>query len=269
MNPTSRLEVLVSSSPNRVRNDQVANFKSVVVTRFDSSPRRCRFALRIGLLVGLTGSVFADALLPPALFLELTSKEFQKRETAEAAILAWSKTKPEPAKDELFTLSQSAEDPEARVRCLAVLRRLVFEEYKREGEGWIGISLMDDNVLVPGDDKLRSVIRVLAAMPASAAANAGIQPNDLIVGLADEVWHDVKASVSFMKKIRSLKPNDQVNLKILRAATLMDVTVTLSRRPVEADLQWFQGQAVDFQAVEQAAMENHFRLWLNDKKARK
>jgi predicted metalloprotease with PDZ domain len=223
----------------------------------------------MGILAGFCGFVFADPPLPADLFLGLTSHEYQKREAAEAAILAWSRIKPESAKEELFKLSQSAEDPEARVRCLAVLKALVFEEYAREGEGYIGISLMDDTSPVPGDEKLRSVIRVLATMPDTAAANAGIQPNDLIVGLEKEVWHDVKASELFMKRIRSLKPNQKVNLKILRAAALTDVTVTLSRRPVMADLNWFQGQAVDFQAAERTAMENYFRRWLSDRKSRK
>jgi predicted metalloprotease with PDZ domain len=224
--------------------------------------------LRSGLFACFCGSALADPSLPPDLVSGLASPEYQKREASEAAIFTWSKIKPEFAKEELFKLSQSAEDPEARVRCLAVLKALVFDDYAREGEGYIGISLMDDTSLVPGDEKLRSVIRVLGTMPDTAAANAGIQQNDLIVGLEKEVWHDVKASEWFMKQIRSLKPHQKVNLKILRAGNLVDVTVILSRRPVMADLNWFQGQAVDFQAAERTAMENYFRRWLSNRKAR-
>jgi predicted metalloprotease with PDZ domain len=227
------------------------------------------FWLRLGFLALLGSRVLFGSPLPPELFAALSSQEFQVREAAEAKLLAWCKTNREPAMAELLKQSHLAGDPEVRVRCLAILRALVFEDYAREGEGYIGISMRDDASLVPGDDKLRSVIRVMATMPDTAASNAGIQPNDLIIGLANEVWHDVKASELFMKQIRSMKPGEKVKLKILRTDAIIDFTVTLGRRPVMADLQWFQGDSVDLQAAERAAKEAYFRRWLNDKKAQK
>lgn len=225
--------------------------------------------LRLGFLVVLGARAVLGGPLPTDLFLALSSQDFQEREAAEAKLLAWCKLKPEPAKAELFRQHQSAEDPEARARCLTILRTLVFEDYAREGEGYIGISMRDDTSQVPGDAKLRSVIRVMATLPDTAASNAGIQPNDLIVALADQVWYDVKASDLFTKQIRSMKPDQKVKLKILRADVIMDFTVTLGRRPVMADLQWFQGESVDLQAAERAAKEAYFRRWLNDRKAQK
>jgi len=227
------------------------------------------FWLGLVFLTLVGGRALLGAPLPPELFAALSSQEFQEREAAEAKLLAWCKTKPESAKEELFKQYHLAEDPEAQVRCLAILRALVFEDYAREGEGYIGISMRDDTSLVPGDDRLRSVIRIMVTMPDTAAANAGIQPNDLIVGLADEVWYDVKASELFMKQIRSMKPDKKVKLKVLRADAILDFTVTLGRRPVMADLHWFQGESVDLQAAERAAKEAYFRRWLNDKKAQK
>ena len=227
------------------------------------------FWMKLGLFVVINGQLTQAAPLPPEIFAALTSQEFQEREAAETKLLEWSKTNREPAMEELLKQSLSAEDPEARVRCLAILRTLVFEDYAREGEGYIGISMRDDTSLVPGDDRLRSVIRVMATMPDTAAANAGIQPNDLIVGLADEVRHDVKASELFMKQIRAMKPDQKVKLKVLRADAIIEVTVTLGRRPVMADVPWFQGESVDLQAAERSAKEAYFRRWLNDKKAQK
>lgn len=223
----------------------------------------------LGAIALFSAMALHAAPLPADLFAALSSQEFQEREAAEAKLLAWCKLKPEPAKAELFRQHQSAEDPEARARCLTILRTLVFEDYAREGEGYIGISMRDDTSQVPGDAKLRSVIRVMATLPDTAASNAGIQPNDLIVALADQVWYDVKASDLFTKQIRSMKPDQKVKLKILRADVIMDFTVTLGRRPVNADLQWFQGESVDLQAAERAAKEAYFRRWLNDRKAQK
>ena len=175
------------------------------------------FWTKLGAVALFSAMALHAAPLPADLFAALSSQEFQEREAAEAKLLAWCKLKPEPAKAELFRQHQSAEDPEARARCLTILRTLVFEDYAREGEGYIGISMRDDTSQVPGDAKLRSVIRVMATLPDTAASNAGIQPNDLIVALADQVWYDVKASDLFTKQIRSMKPDQKVKLKILRA----------------------------------------------------
>jgi predicted metalloprotease with PDZ domain len=227
------------------------------------------FWLGLAVLIFMGSQAAFCAPLPGDLFNSLCSPEFQKREAAEAKLLEWCRMKPEAAKEELFKQYHSAEDPEARIRCLSILRALVFDDYSREGEGYIGINMGDDTSLVPGDGKPRSVIRVIAAMPDTAAANAGIQPNDLIVGLDDEVWHDVKASEPFMKRIRSMKPNQKVQLKILRGNTILDVAVILGRRPVAADLQSFQGESIDLLAAERAAKEAYFRRWLSEKKRKK
>lgn len=216
-----------------------------------------------------------SAPLPSELLSLLSSQEFQQREAAEAKLLEWCKTKPGLAKNELFRQSQSAVDPETRARCLEVLRSLVFEDYAKEGEGYIGINLEDDKSPVPGDEKLRSVIRVKLTMPDTAAAKVGIQVNDLIVSLDEQRWYDVKASEHFMKKIRSMKPKEQVKLKILRGDKLMDFSVTLGRRPVIADMQmqWPQGNSADRQAAEmaaeRAAKEAYFKRWLSEKRMQK
>lgn len=237
--------------------------------------RYLKQVLRNGTLVStwivllIIGQACAAVTLPTDLLTALTSQDFRERETAEAKLLEWCKTQTGAVKEELLRQSQIAEDPEARVRCLAILRTLVFEDYAREGEGYIGISLRDETLLIPGDKKLRSVIRVITTMPDTAAAKAGIQQNDFIVALADEIWYDVKASEQFMRQIRSMKPNQKVKLKILRADAILDFEVALGRRPANADLHWFQGGSFDLQAAERSAKEAYFRRWLNDRKSEK
>lgn len=205
------------------------------------------------------------APLPPEIFAQLSAQEFRRREVAEADLLAWSRTKPEAAKDELLKQSRFAADPESRVRCLNVLKTLVFDDYAKEGEGYIGITMRDDKLLVPGDRKMRSVIRVMATMPNTGAAMAGILPNEIIVGLGGKVWYDVAATEQFMNRIRSMKPEMKVELKILRAGKIVDVTVVLGRRPVVADQPQFGGGLADIQAAERASKEEYFRRWLENR----
>jgi len=204
--------------------------------------------------------------LPSKALGDLGSEEFREREIAQVELLAWSRKQPEAAMTELFKLSQEAEDPEVRQRCLTVLRDLVIDEYSREGEGFIGIALKDEISNVPGDLKPRRVIRVTEVRLDTPARQAGILMNDLIVGLNGQVWHDEDASLPFREKIRAMKPNTKVDLKVLREGELVDCKVTLARRPVLADRPFFNGQNFDPEASERAAKDAYFRRWLSQRK---
>jgi hypothetical protein len=78
------------------------------------------------------------------------SEDFRTRESAQANC-SNGRGNPGIAMDRLFGQSQTADDPEARERCLAVLRELVGDEYQKEGEGYIGIRMQEETGKVPGD----------------------------------------------------------------------------------------------------------------------
>ncbi len=100
--------------------------------------------------------------LPAGLLAKLQSEEFRQREQGQGALLEWARQQPARAvTDELLRLSASADDPEVRDRCLRVLRDLVHDEYLLEGEGYMGIRMLDELANVPGDPRPRSVIRVI------------------------------------------------------------------------------------------------------------
>lgn len=170
--------------------------------------------------------------------------------------------------DALFRVSRSHEDPEVRERCIAVLRELVSDEYLKEGEGFLGIRMQDEKALVPGEQKPRSVIRVIQVVEDSAAQKAGVKLNDLITGLDGKAWQDEAALMPLMNHIRQLKPGNQVLLKILRDGEMMDLPVKLGRRPLLADNPFLDQRQVDVEAVERAAKEAYFRRWLERRKAR-
>jgi predicted metalloprotease with PDZ domain len=199
---------------------------------------------------------------------DFKSEDFRTRETAQASLLEWSRKNPGIAMDRLFGLSQKADDPEVRERCLSVLRELIGDEYLKEGEGYIGIRMQDETGAIPGDPKPRSLIRILQVVPDSPAHAAGLKFNDLIAGLEDRVWRDGAASQPFMQIVKEFKPATRVTLRIVRDGKLMDVPVKLGRRPLYADNPFLDESQVDLEAAEKAAKEAYFRRWMDARRAR-
>jgi serine protease Do len=144
-----------------------------------------------------------------------------------------------------------------------------MDEYSKEGEGFIGIAMKDEISDVPNDPKARKVIRVTEVRQNTPARRAGILMNDLIVGFDGEVWYDKDALLPFREKIRAMKPNTKIVLKIIRDGKVLDCNVTLARRPLLADMPFFNGQNFDPDADERAAKEAYFRRWLSQKKLQK
>jgi hypothetical protein len=199
---------------------------------------------------------------------DFKSEDFRTRESAQASLLDWSRKNPAVALERLFVLSQSADDPEVRERCLAVLREMIGDEYLKEGEGYIGIRMQDETATIPGDPKPRSAIRILQVVQDSPGHLAGLKVNDLITGLEDRIWRDGAASEFFMQTVREFKPASHITLSILRDGKTMDVKVKLARRPLFADNPFLDESQVDLEAAEKAAKEAYFRRWMDARKAR-
>lgn len=206
---------------------------------------------------------------PPAVIARLSAEDFRKRETAQEELLAWARQHPAGAMDELFRLSRVAPEPETRERCLAVLRELVNDEFSRDGEGFIGISMRDELATVPGDPKPRGAIRVVQVLRDSAAARAGLRLNDLIVGLDELVWREEAPSQPFSDKIRGMKPETRISLKILRDGDLVALEMKLGRRPLLPESPFLDQRQMDLKAAEKAAKDAYFRRWLEHRKSRK
>jgi hypothetical protein len=222
-----------------------------------------------GLLSALCAEFCFAVKLPAGPLADLKSEEFGKREAAQEELLAWARLQPEAVMDELFQQSRVADDPEVRGRCLAVLRKLVDDEYSKDGEGFIGIEMRDEELVLPGNAKSRGVIRVTRVVRDSAAAKAGLQLNDLILGFDDHVWDEKLISLPFREQIRQLKPNSKIKLNLMRKGKLLSLPVTLGRRPPMVDNLPFGERVEDPAAVEQAAKDNYFRHWLERRKAGK
>lgn len=192
----------------------------------------------------------------------LGSLQFKEREAAQVDLLYWGRSQPNSAMTELLAQSREASDPEVRKRCWDTLRELVMDQYMREGEGYLGIGLQTEMVDVPGEVKPRAAIRVLRIQPDTPATKAGMQENDLIVSVNGEMWPDPV----FREKIRTMKPETDLNLSIVREGKVMPLKVTLGRRPLIADAPFFNGQPFDPGPAERSAKEAYFRRWLSLRK---
>jgi hypothetical protein len=221
-------------------------------------------------VLAISVSFAGEIRIPSDQIEDLGSAEFRVRERAEAELLAWGRKNPEAAMSECLRLSQNAVDPEVRERCLGVLRNLVTDEYMKEGEGYIGIALApkDDVVTIPGDAKARNAVRVIEVRADTPGERSGILLNDLIVELDGEGWLGGEATPLFRERIKKMKPTSVANLTVLREGELIDLRVTLSRRPVMADM-FFNGQNSNLDATERAAKEAYFQRWLSQRKAAK
>ena len=237
--------------------------------------------------LAVSATVSRAAELPAGMLANLRSEEFRKRESAQAELLAWSRNQPESSMDELLRHSREDGDPEVRQRCLDVLKELVNDEYLEiGGEGFLGVQMgngillgvqgvqgmQEESVMIPGDPVRRKVVKVTLVLPDSAAKKAGLQADDQIVQMGDLFWHEGDpgdASTILRERIRRLKPNTRISLKILRDGKLMDIEVKLGRRPPNADMMLFGGQQFDAEAAERAAKDAYFRRWLEGRSPRK
>lgn len=208
------------------------------------------------------------AEIPAGQLALLESENFRTREQAQQSILEWARETPQAAIESLYCQVVDSDEPEVRERCLAVLRELIGDEYSRDGEGFIGIRMQDEQAQVPGDATPRAVVRVSLVMPKSPAEKAGLKNNDLIVAVEDKIWRVLPVIMPFSDEIKKHKPGSRILLTILRDGKLIEVPVILARRPLEADNP-FLGRLLDIEAAEEAAREAFFQRWLKDRRAHK
>lgn len=219
------------------------------------------------LVVGIAPLAGQGLELPAEIVKGLAADRYRAREDAESELLAWARQRAEKATSLLLSEAQGHSEPEVRERCLAVLKELVNDEYLRDGKGYIGILMRNEAMLVPGDERLRRVIRIIQVVPESAAEKAGLVVGDIIAGTSEMKWYDGEASEQFGAAIQALKPRTKVVLEVLRDGKPVDVEVVLGRRPPAADAAFMNGDPEAAMEAAEQAREAFFRDWLKRRKA--
>jgi len=224
------------------------------------------------LLVGVSAcsqGAPAEASPPADALKRLAAEDFKERKTGQDTLLAWGRKNPKEGMEWLYRHAATEADPEIRKRCLGVLRELVMDIYRKDGEGYIGIMMQAVAAVVPGDAGNRFGVRITFVMPGGPAAKAGLPVGDVIVGVGDRIWRDADAVQDLQKWIRARKPGSKITLKALRGNAVVDVEVTLDRRPQEVERMLPFGDMPDVGKLQREAEDAYFQDWLEKRKARK
>jgi putative serine protease PepD len=91
---------------------------------------------------------------------------------------------------------------------------------------YLGVTLRDAQVTVDGASRLAAVIGTVS--PNTAAAKAGLQPQDAVIAFDGQ---PLNGAESLVARIRDVQPGTTVKLTVVRAGKALDVNVTLSVRP--------------------------------------
>jgi hypothetical protein len=236
------------------------------------SPRQLPLICR-GVLFGLCCITAAKAFEEPpeAVLSRLGVEDFKERMSAQGALVEWARAQPLEAKDWLFSRSVNDPSPEVRRRFTAVLRELVIDDFKKDGEGYAGIMMMALQIQMPGDPGVRMGLNVSLVIPDSAAAKAGLVVGDVITEAGDQMWHDATAVELFTQWVRGHKPGQKIMLKVLRNGNFIPLELVLGRRPPGTGI-FMPGELPDKAALErdaEVAKDAYFRNWFENRKAEK
>jgi predicted metalloprotease with PDZ domain len=216
--------------------------------------------LKLLLILTLIEAGLGQSLRIPASIVEgLGADRFSVREAAQIDLKNWSRKTPDAdaAATELLRQSREAPDPEVRSRCLTALKDFVIERHYR-GEGYLGIRMQEEAMVVPGDAAPRRVIRVMLVMDGSPAAQGKVNAGDLIVGLNQTIWRQPGMAMAFGKAIGATRPGTGIDLVIFSEGKVVAKKVQVGEKP-----SFFNPAEGDVAAANEAAKDRFFEDWLD------
>lgn len=209
--------------------------------------------------------------IPQGIVSRAASEDFKVRREAKLDLSAWGRHHPQPeiARDELFLLSENAEDPEVRLSALAALRDLLVLDYKRENEkGYVGVLMAPImGIKVPGDPEIRAGVQVTQVVPNSPADLEGIEPGDIVVGVDDQIWRNENPQLGFSEYVQAAKPGTKVELSLLRNGALVQFPLTLGLRPLDLPMMMVPGDPLELaMELERKKIEEFFKRWIAERR---
>lgn len=221
---------------------------------------RSAILVSCGLLSGVAGSPALEA--PRDLVEALASETYSERVNAEAGLLEWALERPRDSASGVYRAFRSTEDPEVRLRCLAVLRELAMKDYLREGEGYVGVRIQAQGFMNPNDEDRRFAILITGITEGTPAQRVGLRAGDLVVGVDDLVFQGFPDTAAFSNYIRARAPGTSVTLHLQRAGEELEVELELGRMPADLDFQMNRNPQRAAE-LDRLARQAHFREWLD------
>lgn len=199
--------------------------------------------------------------VPKNLLEGLSSEHFKVRESSQSDIEKWVDETGSGAVKAIFEIYQETDDPEVRLRCEEILKTQSDKDYLNDGQGFLGVSLLEVMINLAGDDKPRFGIKLASVMPVSPAQAAGLKAGDIITSMDDQKWNDPGAMNKLIDAVASYKPRRKVVFMVQRAGheELIEIPVILGKRPVEDLDQLYYKNIEEF---EREAKNKHFAEWL-------
>jgi hypothetical protein len=166
--------------------------------------------------------------------------------------------------DPLAAAFRSTKDHEVRLLIREVAQTAFLKEYE---EGFLGVQLDPQPVTSSQEPRLRDKavgIKVVHAVPGTAAGQAGLRAGDVIAGCDGQPvppGPENDASKGFRDMISRKKPHSRIRLDVLRGYEAIAVNVTLSGRPERPENYWVPGKQEELQGIEkslQAWWRKHF-----------
>lgn len=171
----------------------------------------------------------------------LASPDRPKRASAAAYLSKWA-TEQEPAVvvPLLLKVTSKSAEPEARERCLQVLRFLALRDYGKTGEGYLGIQMGEELPVKVIGMKFPCLGQVVSAVTTdSPAQKAGFMAGDIVVSLNGEFFTDRTQTVAvrtlLSEQIRRVGAGNKALFGVYLNGVVIPLTATLTRRPADLE----------------------------------
>ncbi len=200
--------------------------------------------------------------LPPGIAKGLAADDFATRERSQTELADWVRRDPQGTVPAALAAWKASGDPEFRVRVMAALRSVADGEYARHGQGFIGVTMIDETVTIPDRADAVPAIRVVQVMEGSPAAGK-LAVEDMIVSLNGRFWTEGAATTGFSREIKETRPGTEVGLGVLREGRLRELKLRLGKRPEDLEQRMFPGGADPAEAIRRSK-DAFFKRWLRD-----
>jgi membrane-associated protease RseP (regulator of RpoE activity) len=176
-----------------------------------------------------------------ALLMEgLAAPELRDRVKAREALTKWAEKHPEQAKKLLLRNFLHSDEPEIRENCLLLLKPIAARDFGNFGEGYMGISMGNETMLqLPDGNEPCHGLIINTVTNGAPAEKAGLRAGDIIVSINDVTWKNPQTILDLrhgiQAKIRAVGAGKVAQIGIMRKKELLQIPVTLSRRPANLD----------------------------------
>ena len=163
---------------------------------------------------------------------DLGAKRFAAREEAQKRLEGLVEKNTQAVFDQCSPAYRRSDDPEVKTRLRSVLEKVFEVQVLNMPRGFLGIhmTLIDK---VDQNGAAYTAIRIMGVVENTAAADAGLQANDLILKADDFDVGKNPSLQAFLQHIQSKRPGEVVKMTIVRMDQKQEMEVKLGPIPEE------------------------------------